>query len=224
MAAAKKDAVSVFEEMQEQQHEHFDDPDMLQWFHEQGIAPPAKGARMADAQFDVYVDSVMERGRDVLGEYLRNREVYKYRKIQLDEWYASVQRPLERRLQWVDGLVRALANMMKFPKGKKSRRLPNGDVGKRLRPMHVDIVDNAGAVLFSKRNGIPLKEEPMKRPLAQLAKARPEVIEEMQKNGIVIVGEADELFWRTPEHAQLKGKGNAGEGDGAGAEGDDAAE
>lgn len=222
---SKRDAVSVFEDMQEQEHEHFEGPEMLQWFHEQGIAPPKQGARMKDAEFDVYVDDVMGRGRNVLSEYLRNREVYLTRKAQLDEWYTTTQRPLERQLQWIDGLLRTLIRVVKMPKGKKSRTLPNGVFGKRSRPAHIEFTDNAAAVAYAVEHGLRVKQEPLKTPFMELVKADPAVVDELAKAGVVYTPKDEEgdFYWRAPEHALLKGKGDAGEGDGAGAEGDDAA-
>jgi hypothetical protein len=137
------------------------------WLAEEDISimPPEQAAQQEATALDLYVDTLLSKARDALGDMQRNRVLYEVRKRGLDEWLERAQRPLERRVAWLDAMITPLVPHVK-PQGKaRSRTLPNGVVGMRARPASVDIIDMSAAVAFARKHKLPVVEEVQKTPL-----------------------------------------------------------
>lgn len=184
------------------------------WVQEERIPILEAGREVGHVELEAHVDELLRRGRGYLREYAHNEALYQRRKAELlaelDDWRDRVQRPLEQRLRWLEGMLQPLFRMMRTGK-KKSKALPNGTIGVRMRPAHVEVVDKEAAVLFCEANGIPLKKEPYKKPLKDFILANGGTVPKAA--GIVFTPAQEDgtFYWKTPEHDLLKKKADGGD-------------
>ena len=119
---------------------------------------PAEGEVMT-AEMQANIDRRLNYLRLMESELQDIKEVAALRKHDIDRWAESASRSFQYRADIIRMELMELARRIGFPAGKKSLSLPNGVVGRRSKQGKIEIVDKGAALAFSKKNGIPTKEE-----------------------------------------------------------------
>lgn len=113
--------------------------------------------RSDKAALDAYLDYLLERIGTIDQQKATNDAVYQRRVQMLADWRDGENAMLLRRREYLVEAFRALTAQYEYPKGKKSRTLPNGTFGTRSAREKLDIVDPQKAIDFARAYGVPVR-------------------------------------------------------------------
>jgi hypothetical protein len=148
-----------------------EDAEQAAYFAELGVPELTPAER---AEWDAYLDVILERLAQVEAEVAENREVARRRIEMIQGWEHSVNETLTKRATWLRQRVEMFAAGYDYG-SKKSSELPHGTFGFRAKADTLEITDQTQAVAFAEAAGLEIKKSVNKTPLLKYFKATGEV-------------------------------------------------
>lgn len=117
------------------------------WLEEENLADAAPDDRV---ELDVWFDRRLAALAAIEAEMRRNEEVAQRRIEMIRAWMEEQNAVLERRANFLRGLLEQAARAYPYPGKAKSRKLPHGTFGSRTVPPKLEIEDEMAALAFAK--------------------------------------------------------------------------
>ena len=140
---AEMDAIAAATGIDAQDHA----AEFAAWLEEEDLADAAPADRV---ELDVWFDRRLAALAAIEAEMRRNEEVAQRRIEMIRAWLEEQNAVLERRADFLRGLLEQAARAYPYPPRAKSRKLPHGTFGSRTVPPKLEIEDEMAALAFAK--------------------------------------------------------------------------
>lgn len=190
-------------EISQEKLDELDAQQEFEFFEEIGYTgDPDPESPDVEEETAVRLDYLLERRREIERQIESNNEVARRRISMIQSWRDEENAVLGRQVEWLDRKVRELAPVLRLGEdgNKKSKRLPNGEVGFRKQRDTVDIVDQGLAVSFAEAHDIPvkIKKSVNKTPLIEWVQSTGKE-PTPERDGFTWIKGTDEFYIRTEE-------------------------
>lgn len=129
----------------------------LREVYDLSFAEPPLEASEAEAADEC--DRLLRALGDVRAYMAENERLHGVQVSAAKHWLDRVNAPLARQEAWLLAMLKHVAPFVRYFGRRKSRDLPHGEIGTRLHPERIEIVDPGAAGDWARERGLPYKVE-----------------------------------------------------------------